>query len=340
MSDMPPDIRDENLTSVYRSAPADEPPAALDDAIRAAARRAAGARPRAAGPSFFARWQMPLSAAAVLVLCASLIVVMRDEGGELTRVPSADAPKPAAVADRAAEVASVVPKVELAPDTARSRNIGLKQPGGSANVPATGADAYSLASPGSAIGMRRAEPPTMTGIADSVSANRVADNGIQAKARRDAPVEVAQATAGGEQRGAMPASPAPALPASAGKLAAAAEAEKPMRQQAAAVEQMERDTRSANPSQAARLANPPAAEASRAESVAGTASARPAEKAAKEFSAAVEEMTRMPAGKWIARIEELRQAGRLEEARAGLVEFRRRFPDYVLPASLRDGILR
>ena len=63
------------------------------------------------------------------------------------------APKPAAVADRAAEVASVVPKVELAPDTARSRNIGLKQPGASANVPASGADAYSLASPGSAIGV-------------------------------------------------------------------------------------------------------------------------------------------------------------------------------------------
>ena len=39
MSDMPPDIRDQNLTSVYRAAPADEPPAALDDAIRAAARQ-------------------------------------------------------------------------------------------------------------------------------------------------------------------------------------------------------------------------------------------------------------------------------------------------------------
>ena len=36
----------------------------------------------------------------------------------------------------------------------------------------------------------------------------------------------------------------------------------------------------------------------------------------------------------------LMDAGRLEEARAGLAEFRRRFPDYVLPASLRDGILR
>ena len=207
------------------------------------------------------------------------------------------------------------------------------------SVPATGADAYSLASPGSAIGMRRAEPPTMTGIADSVSANRVADNGIQAKARRDAPVEVAQATAGGEQRGAMPASPAPALPASAGKLAAAAEAEKPMRQQAAVADQMESDAR-AGASVAARSASQPAAAPSRAESVAGAAAARPAEKTAKESSAAVEEMTRMPADKWIARIEELRQAGRLEEARAGLAEFRRRFPDYVLPTSLRDGILR
>jgi hypothetical protein len=42
--------------------------------------------------------------------------------------------------------------------------------------------------------------------------------------------------------------------------------------------------------------------------------------------------------KWLARIEELRSQGRLDEARASLLEFKRRYPDYRLPDSLRNGI--
>ena len=47
-------------------------------------------------------------------------------------------------------------------------------------------------------------------------------------------------------------------------------------------------------------------------------------------------MTRLPPEKWLERIEELRRQGRLEEARAGLAEFRKRYPDYVLPPALRN----
>ncbi len=42
--------------------------------------------------------------------------------------------------------------------------------------------------------------------------------------------------------------------------------------------------------------------------------------------------------KWLERIEELRKQGRLEEARTNLAEFRKRYPDYQLPESLKDGI--
>ncbi|NBR28836.1 MAG: hypothetical protein EBT83_10590, partial [Betaproteobacteria bacterium] len=87
-----------------------------------------------------------------------------------------------------------------------------------------------------------------------------------------------------------------------------------------------------------RPASPPAA--APAARVAAAPAARVAEKSGKETAGVVEEMTRMAPDKWIARIEELRQAGRLDEARAGLAEFRRRYPDFVLPAALRDGIQR
>ena len=42
--------------------------------------------------------------------------------------------------------------------------------------------------------------------------------------------------------------------------------------------------------------------------------------------------------KWLERIEELRKQGKLEEARASLAEFRKRYPDYRLPDALRNGI--
>jgi hypothetical protein len=42
--------------------------------------------------------------------------------------------------------------------------------------------------------------------------------------------------------------------------------------------------------------------------------------------------------KWLERIEELRRQGKLDEARASLAEFRKRYPDYRLPESLRNGI--
>ncbi len=38
---------------------------------------------------------------------------------------------------------------------------------------------------------------------------------------------------------------------------------------------------------------------------------------------------------WLRRIGELQQQGRIEDAKASLAEFRRRYPDAVLPAELR-----
>ena len=88
------DNRDDNLepdprlARLYQAAVGEEPPAALDAAILAAARREVGARPQAAGergsPSAPVlrqkrSWYVPLSLAAVLVLSVSVVIVVHDE---------------------------------------------------------------------------------------------------------------------------------------------------------------------------------------------------------------------------------------------------------------------
>jgi hypothetical protein len=69
------------LSGVYRAASAEIPPAQLDAAIQAAARRAVGARPQATGFSFLRAWRVPLSIAAVLVMSVSMVTLtVRQKG--------------------------------------------------------------------------------------------------------------------------------------------------------------------------------------------------------------------------------------------------------------------
>ena len=70
--------RDPLLDRAYRGAATDEPPARLDAAILAAARREAGARPRPLSAVLRA-WRVPVSIAAVVVLSVSLVTLVREE---------------------------------------------------------------------------------------------------------------------------------------------------------------------------------------------------------------------------------------------------------------------
>jgi hypothetical protein len=107
---------DPGLARLYREAAHDEPPARLDAAIRAAARREARAQPRelapaagevaaprASGPAQPARamarpfrltWRLPLSLAAVMVLSVSVVSLMTERDGERTVEPSRSASQP------------------------------------------------------------------------------------------------------------------------------------------------------------------------------------------------------------------------------------------------------
>jgi hypothetical protein len=340
--------RDAQLAAAYRALEPAAPPPVLDDAILAAARRAVSARPRAAGAPFAGRWQMPLSIAAVVVVCVSLVTVMRDEGGDLTQPPRAEAP--ATVARDAAEGASAVAKIELAP-AARSKNLGLKPPASAAA--AEGADQYALAAPAPPAGMRAptvaGESAAATVLKQPVEAGAVASSRAAAPGQRErapgefvAPPPAMAASAPSRADTAPAAEPAPAVGAAAAPAGAAA-------RRADAADRLERDTarlrtqptetQTAATQSQARPAAAPQAAGGLAQAKAAPAPARAAEAAAKDGNreaAEVTQMANLQPEKWLERIEALRGAGRLVEARAGLAAFRQRYPDYTLPAALRE----
>ena len=94
--------REGEMSRAWRGASRDEPSSALDDAIRAAARRAVQAGPRRL--PFGVRWRVPLSIAAVLVLSATLTVLVADRRDHVPSAGVSEAPAPAAkpAADAAA----------------------------------------------------------------------------------------------------------------------------------------------------------------------------------------------------------------------------------------------
>lgn len=109
------------------------PPAALDDAIRAAARRAVHARPQPVGKSWLRQWTPQLAVAAVVVLSVSVVFVAIEEKPELAPAPiqkmtqarRADAPAaaPAAtIAPQEARVAETTPPVVMAADAVKKKS--------------------------------------------------------------------------------------------------------------------------------------------------------------------------------------------------------------------------
>ena len=91
--------RDPLLEHLYRKAAREAPPAHLDAAILAAARREVGARPRAF-TSTLRRWHVPVSIAAVVIVSVTLVILVREEQAE--RIEEVPVPAAATPADQAA----------------------------------------------------------------------------------------------------------------------------------------------------------------------------------------------------------------------------------------------
>lgn len=87
---------DDDISRRYRELPREEPPRQLDDAIRAAARRAAHTRPAPlVVPTGRQRWYFPLAAAAIIVLAVAVTMhVDREQPGEeIVSAPAAPQPE-------------------------------------------------------------------------------------------------------------------------------------------------------------------------------------------------------------------------------------------------------
>lgn len=322
MNEMPDSARDTKLSSVYRAAAADEPPSSLDDAIRASAHRAVAARPQAVGMPFIQRWQRPLSVAAVVVVCVSLVTIMRNEGGLVTPTTQPDKPVSSAASPQnsARNEGSELPGIRLA--DGRNRSLGLKLPEPAADDSRHGRDVYGLATPGGGTGLTPprglgANPAAIAGNTQSAPGSAAAEKTQAASAAPTFPASPGQDRQT-VRSGDMLAS-APAMREAPGRLATGV----PLPATA------NRADRVAIPSATAPAAPQTADTRAEARALSGQSTSANAD--------AISALTQLPPDQWLARLAELRRLGRHEEARAGLAEFRRRHPQVALPRAVLDG---
>lgn len=319
---------DVKLAALYRAAGDEQPPPVLDDAIRAAAHRAVASRPRLAGSPFIRSWRVPLSVAAVVVLSVSVVTLMREESPEMADTPGVDtsAPRSTAQSGRSTEDYAATVAGELAPAERKSQGLGLKPPQPSSS---------------SAIGIRRE--------ADSVSSVAKLRKEATAAERLDA--DVSPVLPG---KKVIP----EAFPGTTGMRdnQPAASAEQPRQ---AVKEDARRDSAASGPQRSSAVPPAPLEAKAQAGSEAGSSLrepermrapvspaakpatpsiAKPLPQSAPQIAGAVQAYAGLPPEKWLAYIEELRRQGRLEEAKVSLAEFRKSYPNYPLPAGLKDGI--
>jgi hypothetical protein len=307
-----------DLSTTYRRASVEEPPAHLDAAIRAAARREAGSRP---GKSMARdRWVMPAAAAAVLVVGFSLAVLVRDdppplaEKGDIAAAKglrpvgaSADAAAPKATADRAAQ--------SVAAPAVTSKLQAASAPAGSDGESRL-RDERADRSKGGAVNSVPA--PMGTG-----SLSRELDKDAAPARPRASGATAAPMTAPAAPAGSPPAAAEPGVPASV------TEAE---RLHETNVQKSKSEIRSMETRQSAAEELKLRSEEAAVAPVQRRSDVKPPDSTGNAVAAKKQgtEVPRDPE-EWIRDIVKLRQQGKFAEADRSLEEFRRTYPDYPLP---------
>lgn len=291
---------DPRLARLYREAAREEPPVRLDAAILAAAHRDAGAGPRLLGSAWLRSWRLPVSIAAVVALSVSLVTLMFNEGGDQLTAPP---PRPA---DSRAKL-----RVEQDAAALPAKPVETASPA-TRPVPGTGA----------------------AGTQPGTQESRRAEKSTANEAKQAHTVEASRGVP----------QPFPAAPLSGTTEPHAAEAGAPplrdsARQPPAA------DIPAAASKSSADLARPPSVVAE--ESAVGRTNAppmrsravpeaaAPAGLQARQKSALIREYENEAPDKWLEKIAALRREGKTAEADGMLAEFKKRFRDYPVPASLR-----
>lgn len=338
--------RDARFDAAWRQASDEEPPASLDAAIRAAARREVGAGPQRSAPAVPAatrpeRWWFPLAAAATIgAIALGLLQLAGPDklfGGDPSAVVS-DIPPGTTTLPRDAPAGTPLPPPVLRPPAAGGITIPPPPSGQGAPRSATPGDAPSPTRPEAKLIRRpfaepRPESPPAQEAAlappGKLAAGRIESlpqPALPARAERSPPPATDSAAA-------APATPPmtnpparllaksslPAVEPAAPRLAAPAAAPAPA---AALAAQRSREGASA--------AAPVAADAT------GRATSPVERRRADTMRDGQDARTPLPVAEWIVLIRKLRDEGKIDEARKELAAFRDAHPDHaqLLPPDL------
>lgn len=317
--------RDPRLARIYAAVGGEEPPAEVDAAIKAAARRAVGSGPAIAGAAPRARrnWHVPVSLAAVLVLSVSLVTLVREEkGGELTQVP---APASVPAAPPVAQAPELQPKtvdgtvMKDAPVPAEAYRDGAAKP-----APVTSANEAK-------------GPPGHREKSAAAPSRKMeeADAAVRANVPRTETVLAPAPVVGGATGAAVPAPVAPAPPREAEAAREVASADSPRAPPPAPApvvaakpaQGLPAETKLSTPmvegriEDRARVTERPVLRSARRDAPAAAA-------ASPSRPAWLAELDNQTADKWLERLAEFRREGRMADADLLLAEFRKRFPDH------------
>lgn len=305
--------RDPTLTKAWRAHSREEPPAALDERILAAAHRAAASGPRKLEPQATRpqRWWMPLAAAAAIgAVALGVIQLVPQEPTIETTSVGTPAPPPAAAPDRGAMLAKKQSEAEPAAPPAPALKPKIAAPPKGAPEPPR--EKLRAPEPFPAGPMQQKTESAVGGLARS-------------ETKRDVPATEA------------PAKPAPPPPPPSAPSDALADARKDM--------SADRQLAASAPAQAPAVAAAPAPamrmrEEARAQMQAPAAAAGAGAPTTKNM-ASIDEEARARArdpDAWIVRIRKLRDEGHTADALRELKEFRELVPDAEkrLPADLRE----
>lgn len=178
---MSDDIRDEQLSRLYREAGAAEPPSALDAAILTAAREAVAPRPRRR--AWWQRWAAPVGVAATAVLTVTLTLLVRQEQAVREQLPSPpEAPRPAPD--------QMLPQIVPAVPAARPRAEPILQDAES-RAPARTSELPRQAAPPAAAETKLQQP--VPAAAGAVAPRAVPAESLESAAPAPAPVQKREA---------------------------------------------------------------------------------------------------------------------------------------------------
>jgi hypothetical protein len=332
----PEEPKDAGLSQLYRESGAPEPSADIDQAILAAARREVHAGPRRVGPWLY-RWRVPVSIAATIVVSASLVMVMVEEGANRMEDPrsvaqtlarkESPAPETPAPADQAAgspgamilQERAETPLAQPAPPAASTASPFPAVPPTAETAPRAKTEQRVTPRP-ETTAPYAAEVPRRDALDDRPAAR------LQAAPRRERTEDAVASTLG--PRGFTDAP----LPDKAGERAAEGAASGALgravpadpRQAAGA------DTGSEERQEPGRVQSAPAPVAK----VAPPAKVAPKPRPQTRGEILARDLRDQPPEKWLERVEELRRNDYHGDAEELLAEFRRRFPAH--PAAQKE----